>query len=266
MTLVVYADTLIAVTFLYSLSGLILFGLIYNYRIRLPNIIVGSMTGALLSTYVLVLFLKSHVPVYLYLPFLILLFSVSLGIAYRFENGKAFCKAILSLFVINLAQAGAAVILLSLVAYRCRNWILLYIVLVVFAEAAVIVVLFRQSRVIAMHRKSVLVQISGMNTEPLRGLIDTGNILCDPEHHRPVILVSSEYREKVSELLADPFEMVCFTVNGQSLIDGGVIRELTVKCRKKERVFYNVPIAFSSVGFTEDGFGAIIPYEYAGGL
>lgn len=266
MTLVVYADTLVVVTFLYSISGLILFGLVYNYHIRLPNIIIGSMVSALLSTYVFILFLKSHVPIYLYLPFLILMFALSMGIAYRFESRKNFYKAILSLFVVNLAQAGVAVILLSLVAYRCRNWILVYIALVALAEAAVIAVLFRQSRLIVMHRRSVLVQVVGMNTEPLRGLIDTGNILRDPEHHRPIILLSSEYREKTSELIAEPFEMICFTVNGQSVIDGGFVGELIVKCRKKERVFYNVPIAFSSAGFTEDGFGAIIPYEYAGGL
>ena len=266
MTLVVYADTLIVISFLYILSGLILFGLIYNYRIRLPSIIVSAMTGALLSTYIFILFIKSKAPAFIYLPFLIALLTVSLGIAFKFESRKVFFKSLVSLFFISLAEAGVAVFLLSIIAYRVRNWIVLYIVMIIFVELIMMIVIFRQSRVIKMHRQSVQLKIIGTEAELIRGLADTGNILRDPIYSRPVVILSIEYANVLDKVLDEKFEINCHTVNGSSVLHGGIVKEMMLINRKNERVYYNVPIAFSSMGFAKDGFGAIIPIDYAGGL
>lgn len=266
MTLVVYADTLIVVTFLYGISSLILFGLICNYPIKLPNIVIAAMSTALLSTYILIQFLRSRVPFYLYLPFWAILLSVSIGIGYRFESRMAFFRGLLALFSINLAQAGVAIILLSVIAYRVKNWIFLYIASIVFAEMFVIVLLFRQNRFFAMYKNTVQLKIKGNNEELLRAIVDTGNILRDPLYYRPVILISPDYKSSINDEITERFEVLCFTVSGESMLEGGIISEVTVMYGKRERLFYNVPVAFSSEGFMSDGFGAIIPKAYAEGL
>ncbi len=266
MTLVVYADTLTAVTFLFCLSGLILFGLIFNYKLYFPRIIVSSMISALLSAYIFIQFLRSHVPVYLYFPFLILLIAVALGIAYDFENKRSFVKGILSQFVINLAQTGVAIILLSVIAYRWHNWIFIYIFSVALTESVVIVVLFRQSRYIGLQKRTVQIEIRGESREKIRALVDTGNILRDPVYNRAVILISPEYKKTVSVNIVEPFEMECFTVNGESMLEGGIVSEAVIICKNKENLLYNVPVAFGAAGFVQNGFAAIIPVEYARGM
>ncbi|MGN0165123.1 MAG: sigma-E processing peptidase SpoIIGA [Lachnospiraceae bacterium] len=266
MTMVVYADMLLVTAFLYILSCIILFGLIYNYHIRLPAVIVGSMAGALLSTYIFVLFLKTTVPKLLYLLFFMLLMAISLGISYKFESKRIFLKSMLSLFVIGLCEAGVSVLLLTITAHRIKNWQFLYIAFLIFIQIVAIIILFRQNNKIKLYRQSVILEIKNVSGERIRALVDSGNVLKDPVYGRPVIIFSHRYKERLKQVIKDKFTVPCFTVNGTSLLEGGFISELVVVKGKNERIYYNIPVAFGSVGLTKDGFEAIIPTDYAGGL
>ena len=266
MTLVVYADTLVVVTFLYCLSCLLLFGLIYRHPIRPAPLIVGAMAGALLSTYMIVLFVKASVPACAGIFSVPVILVISLSISYRFRKTTELLKATLSLIFLSIVEAGVAVILLSILAYRNRYWIMIYIVCLVFFQGLAIILIVRQSGSISLHRKVINIKVKGTDMEYVKGLADSGNVLKEPGCGRPVIIFTEELRDELSQVLCEGFTLKCVTINGTDYIEGGYINVISLFVGNREREYFHVPVAFCNVSLSDQGFGAIIPIEYAHGL
>lgn len=265
MTLVVYADTLLLVSFLYSMSGLVLFGLIYNYKIRAPMIIIASVVGGAISSLMVIMTIKLKIPLLFLLVAIFLTMALSLRISYEFETFRMFFKGIVALFVIGLTESGISVLIISIVAYKVSFWFPLYVIILIIIYGLAIILLYRNSKWIELHKYSVRLKLL-QNREEIRGMVDTGNVLTDPLHGRPVIILSSEYREEVSVLWCESFEMSCYTVNGESRLKGGVVRVLMISNGNREKIYYNVPVAIGNFDFLSEGFGAIVPVDYVGGL
>ncbi len=266
MTLVVYADTLVVVTFMYCLSCLLLFGLIYRHPIRPAPLVVGAMVGAILSTYMIILFVKATVPTAIGILFVPVILILAVGISYRFRKITELLKAALSVMFLSLVEAGVAVLLLSLLAYRTRYWLGIYIISLILIQGLAIILIVRQSSTIALHRKILKLKINGYHGEYIRGIGDSGNVLKAPECGRPVIIFSDDLREELSRLLRERFSMKCVTINGTDIIEGGYLNVVSVNYGIREREYFHVPVAFSRISLSEQGVGAIIPIEYAGGL
>lgn len=266
MTLVIYADTLMVVTFMYCLSCLLLFGLIYRHPIRPAPLFVGATIGALLSTYMIIFFVKGSVPTIIGIIAIPVILLISSSISYKMKTITDILKAVMSLIWLSLAEAGVAVLLISVLAYRGKYWIGVYIISLVIIQGIAIILIVRQGNDSLFHRKVLKVRIAEYKGEYIRGLADSGNVLRSPDSCRPVIVFSDEYRDELSCILEQPFTMQCVTINGTDYIDGGYISKLSLSLGIGEKEYFHVPIAFSRITLSKQGIGAIIPVEYAAGL
>ena len=190
---VIYVDILFLTNL--AVNYIILFAVGKSSRaaFRQLRIILAAAAGAL---YAVAMFYPQMT--FLFHTFFKLVFSVLMVlIGFRFESGKRFFQKVLYFYIISFAFAGAAGFANNYFAIvKVRNGVVYFEssiwVLILSCVAAYFLITFFLRLTTTRYQKErvlkdLLVTLKGRQVV-IKGLVDTGNSLCDPITKKPVII------------------------------------------------------------------------------
>lgn len=190
---VIYVDILFFTNFAIDYIILFAVGKSAHSTVRQLRLILASALGAL---YAVILFYPHMM--FLFHAFFKLIFSILLVlVAFRWESPKRLFKNVLYFYIISFAFAGAAgfadqfftVIKVKngIVYFESSIWILI----LSCAAAYFLITFFLKLTTTRYQKETILkeVQISLNGRQvTIKGMVDTGNSLCDPITKKPVII------------------------------------------------------------------------------
>ena len=272
INLVVYADILVALNLIVNYFLLLTCCKVLKFKYKVLRLLISSLVGALSSLYIFL----PKLPIFYEFLFKLLLCSAMIYIALPFKTVKQYIKTIGVFFIITCGYAGimiafwhifkpnGMIINNSVVYFNISPVILVSVSVVSYFIFLLINNIFKVSSNTA-RRCEITVDIENIKLE-LKGIVDTGNSLCDVfgkseiiiADKRAVASIYNKWGRGGSKEIKSRFRIIpCNTVTGQDVLEGIRCDRATIRSDQKNVELVNPIVAVSKVSFNDD-YNAII--------